>query len=113
MLFVRKLLYVGLKRGWKRGSKVLFVKKSSTILGSGVIGEIQLIQDMENTEKNLCLQQNWYAKIYFSELVRFLPPLPIESTSISSQSPLTLHGSEISTELVSRIEELANIKIIT
>ena len=113
ILFVRKMLFVSVKRAWTCGSKVLFVKKANTILGSGVIELIRQIEDMDLTERNLCLQRNWCAKIYFSELARFLPPVPVETTPISSRSPLTLHGSEISRELVLRIEEHANIKIIT
>lgn len=113
ILFVRKMLFVGVKRAWTSASKVLFVKKANTILGSGVIGKIQQIEDMDAIERDIYLQRNWCAKIYFSELARFIPPLPIDTTPISSQSPLTLHGSEISKGLVLRIEELANIKIIT
>jgi hypothetical protein len=106
-------LYVSVKRAWEKGSKVLFVRKADSFLGSGIVADVRQLEEMDAAERELCVERNWYARILFSKLARFHPPISIEQTPLASQNPLALHGSEISPEVASKIEELASVKIIT
>jgi hypothetical protein len=110
-LFTQRWLYVGVRREWTRGSKVLFAGKVDVFLGYGVIAKVQQIEELDAQEKEFCLQRNSYAKIFFSSLTRFVPPVPVEVTSIASLNPMALHGSRLSAKEASEIEGLANAKI--
>ena len=112
-LFVRKWLYVGVKRGWSRGSKILLASKFDTFLGSGVVARVQSLEELGEDERALCLQKNWSSKLHFGLLARFNPPVPISATSLASQNPITLHGSELAEGAASKIEALAVIRIVT
>jgi hypothetical protein len=112
-LFSRRWLYVGVNRGWRKGSKVLFVRKADSFVGSGIIWVVKPAEELDDSEKELCFQRNWSDKLYFATLARFAPPISITATSVASQSPITLHGSELSEEIVSEIEQLALVRIIT
>jgi hypothetical protein len=112
-LFVRRWLYVGVKRGWSKGSRILFASRSDTFLGSGVIASVQPLEELDENERTLCVQRNWSAKLLFASLARFVTPVAISVTPVSLQNPITLHGSEIARTVACKIEELAIIKIIT
>jgi hypothetical protein len=112
-LFVRKWLYVGVKRGWSKGSKILIASKSDTFIGSGIIARLQPLEGLDENERTLCVQRNWSTKLLFASLARFVTPVAISVTPVSIQNPITLHGSEIAGTVASKIEELATIKIIT
>lgn len=112
-LFVRKWLYVGVKRGWSKGSRILFASKLDAFLGSGIIAGVQPLEELDENERTLCLQRNWSAKLLFASLARFITPVAISETPVSLRNPITLHGSEIAETVASKIEELAVIKIIT
>ena len=112
-LFVRRWLYVGVRRGWTSGSKILLLSKFDTILGFGVVARIQTLEELQENERALCLQKNWSAKLHFAGLARFNPPLPISATPLASQNPITLHGSDLAQSAAEEIEDLAIIKIIT
>ena len=112
-LFVRKWLYVGVKRGWSKGSRILFASKSDAFLGSGVVASVQPLQELDENERILCLQRNWSAKLRFESLARFVTPVAISATPVSAQNPITLHGFQIAETVASKIEELVTIKIIT
>lgn len=107
------MLYVGLKRDWKSGSVVLFTRRSDFILGSGVVAGVQQLDELESAERELCLQRNWSAKMHFGSLARFVPPVPIKATPLALQSPMSLHGSEISIETATNIEDLASVRVFT
>jgi hypothetical protein len=113
VLFGRRWLFVGLQRGWRKGSKVLFARKSDFIFGSGLVSAVQPTDELDQTEQELSLQRNWSAKLHFATLARFNPPVPIKMTPLASQNPIGIHGSQVSQELAAKIEELATIKIIT
>ena len=113
ILFGRKWLYVGVSRGWGKRSKVLFVRKAESFLGSGIIGVVKPAEELEAVERELCFQKNWSSKLYFESLARFEPPVSIAATPIASQSPIGLHGTELSGDVASKIEELALVRIIT
>jgi hypothetical protein len=82
-------------------------------VGSGIIGVAKPAEELDVAEKELCFQRNWSDKLFFATLARFEPSISITATPIASQSPITLHGSELSEEIVSEIEQLAPVRIIT
>jgi hypothetical protein len=110
-LFTNRWLFVGLRRSWTKGSKILFVRKIDGFLGYGIIAGIQQIEELDAQERQLCLEKNWSAKISFSKLTRFLPPVPIEDTQLAAENLLTLHGSLITSQKCLEIEGMAEAKI--
>jgi len=111
-LFSRRAFYVSVRRDWSRGTKVLFVRKDAFI-GSGVIDRFVGIDGLEEQEKKLCIENNWYGKIVFAMLARFHPPVPVQNTTAAGQSPLTLHGASMSSSDVQQIEKSAAARIIS
>ena len=112
-LYVRKSFYVGIRRDWSRGSKVLFVRKAESFIGSAVLDRIAALDELDEDEKKLCLENNWYGKMLFAKVTRFHPPVPIQDTPVAGQNMLVLHGAEISSEDASKIEALASSRITT
>lgn len=111
-LYTKYSFYVGIKRNWSRGARVLFVKKDAFI-GSGIIDRFVARDTMEEEwEKKMCDENNWYGKIEFSKLIRFQPPVPVHNTSVVGQNPITLHGASIPINYAKEIERLAIAKII-
>jgi hypothetical protein len=111
-LLASRSIYVGITRDWLPGTRVLFVKKDA-FFGSGVIDRFVAIDDLQEPERKLCIEKNWYAKIIFERLARFLPSVPVQDTPAAGQNPLALHGTSISSYEALQIEGLANAKIIT
>ena len=111
-LFNRRLFYVSVRRDWSRGTKVLFVRKDAFI-GSGVIDKFVGIDGLEEQEKRLCLENNWYGKIVFAMLARFHPPVPMQDTSAAGQNHLALHGASMSSSDALQIEKSAAARIIS
>ena len=109
-LFGKRVFYVGVRRDWTRGTKVLFVKKDMFI-SSGVIGGFAGTDEMEEPEKKMCLENNWYGRMVFGRIERFLPPLPVLNTSLADVRPALLHGLEVSKEQVADIERLVASRI--
>ncbi len=111
-LFAKHTFYVNISRGWSRGMAVLFVKKEM-FLGSGVVDRFVELDEMNEGEENkLCIENNWYGKIVFSRLTRYVPPVPVRDTPAANQNPLALHGARLSSDDAAKIEELAAGKII-
>ncbi len=111
-LFSLHTFYVGIKRNWTRGTRVLFVGKDA-FTGSGVIDRVIALDDLQEQERKLCLENNWYAKIVFARLARFHPAVPVRDTPIAGQNPLMLHGASIPGSQALQIERLAPAKIIS
>lgn len=103
-MFSKRLLFVGVQRSWHEGSKVLFVKKADSIVGSGIVSSVQQTSELSSNEREFCLAKNHCAKLVFKRLTRFHPPVPVQSTLLAGHNPLTLHGTEIGKEVVSAIE---------
>ena len=112
-LYVRKSFYVGIRRDWSRGSKVLFVRKAESFIGSAVLDRIAALDELDEDEKKLCFENNWYGKMLFAKVTRFHPHVPVRDTVIAGQNTLVLHGAEISIEDASKIEALASSRITT
>ncbi|HEU4606179.1 MAG TPA: hypothetical protein VFS46_08080 [Nitrososphaera sp.] len=111
-LFSRRAFHVSVRRDWSRGTKVLFVRKDAFV-GSGVIDRFVGIDGLEEPEKKLCLENNWYGKIVFAMLARFHPPVPVQDTPAAGQNPLALHGASMSSSDVLQIEKSAAARIIS
>ena len=111
-LLVRRAFYVSVRRDWSRGTKVLFVRKDAFV-GSGVIDRFVGIDGLEEPEKELCLENNWYGKIVFAMLARFVPSVLVQDTPVADQNPLALHGANISGPDALQIERLAPARIMS
>jgi hypothetical protein len=105
-------IYVSINRDWLPRTRVLFVKNDA-FTGSGVIDRFVAIGDLQEPERKYCIENNWYGKIVFERLARFLPPVPVQDTPASGENPLALHGASIPNSEALQIEGLANSKIIT
>lgn len=117
MLYARQSLYVGIRRDWSTGSKILLVRKNSqgdsVIIGSATLEKIVELDALNNGEKKLCLENNWYGKMVFAMLARFLPAVHVSETPLAGRQPALLHGLVITEDELSKIESLAVSKIIT
>lgn len=111
-LFSLHTFYVGIRRDWSRGTRVLFVRKDA-FTGSGTIDRVVALDDLEEYERKLCIENNWYAKLTFARLARFLPAVPVQDTPAAGQNPLALHGATISNAEALQIEGLAPARIIS
>lgn len=111
-LFAKRTFYVSVKRDWSHGTMVLFVKKD-VFIGSGVIDRFIAIDELDEPEKKLCIENNWYGKIVFEKLARFIPAVPVQDTPAAGQNPLALHGTGIPGPEALQIEESASARIIS
>ena len=111
-LLVRRAFYVSVRRDWSRGTKVLFVRKDAFV-GSGVIDRFVGIDGLEEPEKELCLENNWYGKIVFAMLARFVPSVLVQDTPLAGQNPLSLHGANLSGPDALQVERLAPARIMS
>ena len=111
-LFGLRSFYVGISRDWSRGARVLFVKKDAFIC-SGVVDRFVAADDLEEPERKLCTENNWYGKIVFESLARFVPAVLVQDTPAASQNPLALHGAAILGSDALKIEESAPARIIS
>lgn len=126
-LFAKKELHIGIRRGWSAGSKILFVAKrapalaasgdAAVVVGAGTLARVVELADLaDDEEKKLCLQNNWYGKLVFSSLARFLPAVPVtQVASLAGAPPALLHGLEIEGDVsaVAAVDALARAKIVT
>jgi hypothetical protein len=111
-LFGRRAFYVNISRDWSRGTIVLFVKKDSFIC-SGVIDRFVATDALEEWERKLCAENNWYGKILFARLARFVPAVPVQDTPAAGQNPLALHGASVSFHDAAKIEGMPAGRIIS
>jgi len=91
--------------------RVLFLRKDSFV-GAGTIDKFVTVEQLEESERMLCVENNWYAKITFSRVVRFVPSISVLHTSVEAQNPLMVHGASISKAEAVKIEAMASAKII-
>jgi hypothetical protein len=68
---------------------------------------------MSNDEKKMCLENNYYGKMKFVFLARFLPAIQVSKTPLASKQPALLHGLTITEDELSEIENLVNSRLIT
>jgi hypothetical protein len=115
-LYTMHSLYVGIRREWSYGTKVLFIRKflnNDAFIGSGVIDKIVILDELTEKEKKLCIENNWYGKLLFKMVARFRPAVLIKDTPVADTNPLVLHGTIISTANFLAIEKLVHARIIS
>jgi hypothetical protein len=110
-LFRQRWLFVGVRRDWSRGSKILFARRSDAFIASGVVGGIDTLDELDPHERELCIQNNWYAKIAFAKLTRFHPEVPVKDTPFAVLNSVTLHGSPVRMADVVKVETTALCRI--
>lgn len=114
-LYTRRELYVGIRRDWQKGSRLYFVSKTNQdeLIGSGIFEKIVELDAMDDNERQFCLQNNWYGRMIFERVERFLPPLPVQDTALASTIPALLHGLEITDEQAAEIDALVASRIVS
>jgi hypothetical protein len=115
-LYVKRELYVGIRRDWSRGTKILLVRKNSSgdvVIGSATLEKIIELGAMDAGEKKFCLENNWYGKMVFSLLARFLKPVTVSDTPLAGKPPALLHGLALSDDEALAIEGMAGTRIVT
>ena len=110
-LFVARAFYVGVRRNWSRGSRAVFVQRMSAdmFVGCGTIERLVEIEDMEESEKQLCMRNNWYGKVLFEVVVKFLPPVSSAAAKVS----MLQTGEQIAASEIEKISAMALTKIIS
>ena len=116
-LYTGRKLYVGIRRYWDKDSRLFFVDKADdeddVIIGAGILKKIAELDSMDNQERRLCLQNNWYGKIVFERVERFLPPVPVKETLLAGIRPALLHGHVLTEEQAAQIDGLVSSRIIS
>ncbi len=110
-LYVRRELYIGIRRDWARRTKILFVKKTLSgdiFIGSGILGSVVELAQMGEDEKRRCLENNWYGKLAFLTIARFT--VPVSETALAGQPPAFLHGIAAD---VGAVEAFARSRLVT
>ena len=110
-LYVRRELGIGIRRGWARGMKVLFVKKTlsgDVFTGSGILDRVVELAQMGEDEKRRCLENNWYGKLAFLTIARFM--VPVSETALAGPPPAFLNGIAAD---VGAVESLARGRLVT
>jgi hypothetical protein len=118
-IYWRRVYYAKLRRDWAKGSKIVFITKTvdseEAFIGLGKIKLIHELSALDIDERNDYIKNNYYSKIVFGTMVRFLPAILTRRMKFSSFSktehPL-LDGAYLSDSEVSMIEALAKIAII-
>jgi len=115
-LYARHSLYVGIRREWSYGKRVLFVRKvekDDAFIGTGIIEKIIMLDDLTEREKQLCLENNWYSKLLFGMVSRFRPSVAVKDTPTAGEKPRKVQGAIVSTANFLAIEKLARAKIMS
>ena len=116
MLYARRELYVGIRRDWSRGARILLVKKGASgdfVIASGVFEKIVELAAMDAGERQLCLENNWYGRMVFFTLARFLKPVEVSKTGLAGKPPALLNGLALPDDEAVAIEGAAGSRIIT
>jgi hypothetical protein len=116
MLYASQSLYVSIRRGWSAGSRIVLIRRGlqgDSVIGSASLQKIVELDAMDNDEKKLCTENNWYGRMVFSMLARYLVAVPIAETPLAGRPSALLHGLAISEAEFSEIESNAGSKIIT
>jgi len=119
-IYWKRIYYAKLRRDWAKGSKIVFIAKTENseeaFVGLGIIKIIYELSGLDVHERKDFLDNNYYSKIVFGTMVRFLPEIIVSHrmkfTSSSKTENLLLDGAYLSDLEVSMIEALAKITII-
>jgi len=114
-LYTKHELYVGIRRNWEKGSRLFFVGRTNAdaLIGAGIFEKTIELDAMDHQERQLCLQNNWYGRMVFERVERFLPPLSVQDTALAGTKPALLHGLEISEAQAAEIDGLVASRIVS
>jgi hypothetical protein len=119
-LYWNRAYYAKLSRNWTQGSKLIFLTKTASsydgFIGIGKIEMIYELSELEHSERKICIENNFYSKIVFGKMVKFIPAVPIKNfqpVGFGKMSAPLLDGADISESEITKIEQLANILTIT
>jgi hypothetical protein len=106
---------MGIRRDWQKGSRLFFVDRAQddVIVGSGVFEKIVELDAMDVQERAVCLQNNWYGRMMFTSVERFLPPVPVSGTPLAGVKSALLHGLAVSEEQAVKIQGLVASRMIS
>ncbi len=119
-IYWKRIYYAKLRRDWAKGSKIVFIAKTENseeaFVGLGKIKIIYGLSGLDVHESKDFLKNNYYSKIVFDTIVRFLPEIVLThrmrfTSSSKTEHPL-LDGAYLSDSEVSMIESLAKITIV-
>jgi hypothetical protein len=116
-VFNLKAYYAGVRRDWEKNSTIFLIKKTESgdaFVGYGIVKNVISLEDMDDKEKEMCVNNNWNKKLSFGKLVRFEPPVLVKDTMVSKwgQKGALLHGAPISEPDMEFITKMARNKII-
>jgi hypothetical protein len=118
-IYWKRVYYTKLRRDWAKGSKIVFITKrgdsEEAFVGLGKIKIIYELSALDVDERKDYVKNNYYSKIVFGTMVRFLPAIVthrMKFTSFSKTEHPLLDGAYLSDSEVSMIEALAIIAII-
>jgi len=117
-VFAIKSYYAGVRREWKPNAKILLIKNTESgdaFIGYAVIRNVADLEEMNDEEKDMCINNNWNKKLSFGKLVRFEPPVLVKDTVVSrwGQKGALLHGAPISETDIESIIKIAKVKIVS
>ena len=110
-LFLRRIFYTGIRRDWIRGSRAIFVKRlesGDAFVGSGVIEQFIPSNDLNEQERKVCAARNWYGKIVFDIVTRFLPAV---AANQCGNLPVLQTGQQMSVADTEKISALVQTRI--
>ncbi|OGD44465.1 hypothetical protein A3K69_00170 [Candidatus Bathyarchaeota archaeon RBG_16_57_9] len=111
-IFQLKKYYSGIMRNWRRGTPILFARKTEagdSFLGYGVTDKVEMLWEMTPEEEDYCRENKWKCALTFQPLVKFQRPLPIRETLLAGdkRKGSFLHGAMLPEEQVDSILEQA------
>lgn len=116
-IYGQRTYFIELRRDWSKGIKLIFMKKTSStgyfFVGSGIIDRIVSPDKLNSTEKMFCVKNNYYQKIIFGQLTKYIPEINVELIIRGNwKSFAMLHGAHLSAPDVENIECLSRVSIV-
>ena len=116
-IYGQRTYFVELRRDWSKGIKLIFMKKTAStgyfFVGSGIIDRIVNPDELNSSEKMFCVKNNYYQKIIFGQLTKYIPEINVELIIRGNwKSFAMLHGAHLSTPDVENIECLSRVSIV-
>jgi hypothetical protein len=117
-IYSERKYFVELRRDWSRGLRLIFMRKTSTtdysFIGSGIITGIVNPDRLNPYEKALCIKNNYYGKITFAQLTKYIPGINVKLIVRRNwKSFALLHGAYLSSSEVKNIDYLSKESIVS
>ena len=118
-IFWKRVYYPKLRRGWTRGSKLIFITKRNSddvFIGLGKIKANYDLSVLDHNEREICIQNNIHSKIIFDTMIRFFPVIIVRDLKFISSDRIegpSLDGAYLSDSEVTNIEKSTKVKIMS